>query len=78
MALRCLSFQEECLGQLAFATNLERLEVLVPGTGRRLRLGLTPQLELVEIFCRYLAICDPIEEVLAKICGKISPPILRH
>src|SRR6516165_1702977 len=78
LPLRRLSFQQECLWVLTFATNLERSEILVPGTGRRLRLGFTPQLQLVEILSGYLAVGDSIEEMLAKTRWKIGPPNLRH
>jgi hypothetical protein len=73
-----LSFQEECLWKFAFATNLERPEVFVPGTRRRFRLGFTPLLELVEVFGRYLPIGDSIEEMLAETRWKIGPPNRRH
>jgi hypothetical protein len=58
--------------------SLERSEVLVPGTGRRLRLGFTPQLQLVEILGGDLTLGDAIKEMLAEIRWKIGPPNLRH
>jgi hypothetical protein len=78
LPLRRLSFQEECLRKLTLTTDLERSEVLVPGTGRRLRLGFTPQLQLVEILGGDLTIGDAIKEMLAETRWKIGPPNLRH
>lgn len=78
LPLRRLSLQEECLWKRTFATDLERPEVFVPGTGRRLGLGFTPQLELVEVLGGYLAIGDPIKQMLAETRWKIGPPNLRH
>jgi hypothetical protein len=40
------------------------LNDLVPGTGWCLRLGLAPELELVEVLGGYLVIRDAIKEVL--------------
>src|SRR2546428_5615866 len=78
LPLRRLSFQEECLRKLTLATDLERSEVLVPGTGRRLRLGFTPQLKLVEILGGDLTLGDAIKEMLAETRWKIGPPNLWH
>lgn len=41
-------------------------------------LSFAPQFQLIEIFRRYLAIRDPIEEVLAENWWKTGPPDLRH
>src|SRR2546425_7491186 len=78
LPLRRLSFQEECLRKLTLTTDLERSEVLVPGTGRRLRLGFTPQLQLVEILGGDLTLGDAIKEMLAETRWKIGPPNLWH
>jgi hypothetical protein len=59
-----LPLQEESLGKLTFATDLERSEVLVPRAGGRFGLGLPPQLELVEILGGYSAFGNSIEEML--------------
>ena len=44
-----LSAEKECLGIFSFAANLERSEVLIPGAFGRVRLRLTPYLQLVQI-----------------------------
>ena len=73
-----LSFQEECLGELTFATNLERSKIFVPRAIRRLRLRFAPQFRLIKVFRRYLPLRDPIEQVLPGSRWKIVPPNLRH
>ena len=73
-----LPLQQECLWKLTFATNLERSKVFVPRAVRRVRLRFAPQFQLIEVFGRYLPICDPIEEVLTETWWKIGPPNLRH
>ena len=61
-----LPLQQEYLWKLTFATKLERSEVFVPRAVRRVRLRFAPQFQLIQIFGQYLAICDPIEEVLTE------------
>jgi hypothetical protein len=64
LPLRRLALQEEGLGEFTLATDLERPEILVPGTIWCVRFGFAPELELVEVLGGYLAIRDAIKEVL--------------
>src|SRR5712664_1466987 len=73
-----LPSQEECFWELTFPTDLERSEVLIPRPLRGVWLGFTPQLQLVKILSRYLAICRPIEKMITQTRWKIGPPNLRH
>jgi hypothetical protein len=60
------------------AADLEGSEVLEPRTLRSLGLGLSPQLELVEVLHRDLAVAEPVEQVVSKLGRKVRPLDLRH
>jgi len=73
-----LAPQQKGLGEFAFAANLEGAEVFVPFTVGRVRLGLTPQFELVEILGRDLALFEAVKKVLSQGPWKIGPLDFRH
>ena len=53
--------QKEGLRMFALAADLEGSKILEPRTIRRLRIGLPPELELVEVVDRDLAIVQAIK-----------------
>jgi hypothetical protein len=61
-----LAPQQECLRKLPLATDLERAESLVPEAVRSLGLGLPPELQLVEVLGRDLALTESFEQVIAQ------------
>src|SRR6266581_389798 len=77
-SLRGLATEEEGLEVFPFAADTERAEVLEPGTLRRLRLGLAPELELIEVLDGDLAISKTIKQVVAKRRRQIRPLNPRH
>ncbi len=77
-ALRRLITEEERLGVLPLAAQLERSKVLEPRTVRCVGAGLPPQLQCVEVLRRDFALTNTLEQVVAESRGKIRPLDLRH
>jgi hypothetical protein len=77
-SLRRLTTDEEGLRIFPFTADLEGAEVLEPRPIRSLRVGLPPELQLVEILNGDLAISKPIKEVVAERWREVCPLNLRH
>lgn len=73
-----LTSEQESLRIPAFAANLERAEILVPRTLRRVRFRFPPLLQAIEVFCGDLALAQPLEQVIAERSGQAGPLNLRH
>lgn len=73
LAFGSLAPQEERLGILAFAADLEGPEVLEPETVGRFRVRFSPELQLIEVIRRDLAISKPIEQMISEGRREIRP-----
>src|SRR6185295_7692498 len=78
LSLRRQSREQEGLRVLPFAADLERTEVFVPLSVRGLGLGLSPQLQLVEVFGRDLSLAQPLEQMVPQRGRQPNPLDLRH
>ena len=73
-----LTAQQERLRVCPFATDLERYEVLVPGPLWSIGFRFSPQLQMVKIICRDLALAEPVEQVVAERGRQTRPLDPRH
>src|SRR5260370_18279190 len=78
LSLGRLASNQEGFRVLTLTADLERAEVLVPGPIGSFGLRLAPQLELVEIFGRYLPFTEAVEKVIPQRRRTAFPPDLRH
>lgn len=69
---------EEGLRVLSLAADLEGAKVLVPRVLGSLRLGLTLQLELVQVLGRDLPLTKSLEQMISQSRWKVLPRYLRH
>ena len=61
LPFRRLSPEQEGLRELPFTADFERAEILEPEPIRRVGLGLSPELQPVQILHGDLAVAEPIE-----------------
>src|ERR687892_1651627 len=78
LALGRLAFQQERLGEFAFAADLEGAKVLVPEAVWGLWLRLTPLHELQEILFGDLPLFQAEQKVLSEGLRQARPLNLRH
>lgn len=69
----CLTSKKKGLGIFAFAANLEGSEVFEPRSIGPFGVRLSPELELIEVLDRDLAIAQPIEQVISECRREVSP-----
>jgi len=72
LAFSGLPSQQKRFGILSLTAELEGAEVLVLQPFGRFRLGLAPELQLVEVLCGDLAFSEAVKQVLAKGGGQAS------
>src|SRR5439155_14953887 len=73
-----VSSKQERLGIRALSANLERAKILVPRPLRRVRFRFTPELELIEIVGRDLALAQTLEKMIAESLRQAAPLDLGH
>src|SRR5215510_3003122 len=78
LPLRRLSCEQEGLRILPLAADLERAEVFVPEPVRSLGFGLSPHLQLIEVFGGDPSLAKPLEKMVAERGGQAGPLDLRH
>jgi hypothetical protein len=73
LALGRLASKQEGFRIFPVAANLERPEILEPRTFGCLRFRLTPELQLVQIRCRYLPLAKPVKQMIAERRRQTDP-----
>src|SRR6185295_3961487 len=78
LPLSRLSCEQEGLWIFALAADLEGAEVLVPEIVRSLGLGLSPNLQLIQVFRGDPSLAKAVEQVVPQRRGQTGPLDLRH